>query len=427
MKNFVAGLVCLLAIVTTARAQSIYSFEGLGSLEHQGMPNNVGRGEVGIGSPTLWHVNTQNPAHLVYNTFSTFQVGLELDNRRFTGEEVSGNDTNGSLRFLAYAFPIMPGKWSSSFGILPYSTVTYNTFFRSPVENTAGNVFEESDDRGEGGLTHLYWSNGFRIAKNFLFGVRANYTFGSIEKSSTKLIIEEVEVEVDGSTVVSRVLVGNITEFEQQESYADLNFQFGFGYRHQFSEKSFLNFGATYSPKSSINGTTTLSLLRLLTTGTEAETVEVSSTDINRDLPQTIGLGLSYQKLNVFTLGIDFETQQWEDAARAGDSFTNQTKLAIGIDWVPDYDDVNSYFERARYSFGINRTRLPYIVNNQTLTDFGINFGASLPVSGFSSVDLAFKIGQLGESGNGLVRENYFKIVIGATINDRWFIKRRYD
>jgi len=139
------------------------------------------------------------------------------------------------------------------------------------------------------------------------------------------------------------------------------------------------------------------------------------------------GIGFSYQKLNNFTIGIDFESQGWSDVAIQGDSFGNFSKIAVGIDWIPDYDDVNSYFQRARYSFGVNRTRLPYIVNTQSLTDFGINFGASLPVSGFSSLDLAFKVGRLGESGNGLVRENYFKIVIGATINDRWFIKRRYD
>jgi len=40
---------------------------------------------------------------------------------------------------------------------------------------------------------------------------------------------------------------------------------------------------------------------------------------------------------------------------------------------------------------------------------------------------MAFKIGQLGETNNGLIKETYFKVVLGATINDRWFIKRKYD
>ena len=69
----------------------------------------------------------------------------------------------------------------------------------------------------------------------------------------------------------------------------------------------------------------------------------------------------------------------------------------------------------------------PYVVNDITINDFGINFGASLPVSGFSSIDLAAKFGRLGTTDNGLIKESYYQIVIGATINDRWFIKRKYD
>ena len=398
--------------ILVLEGQSIYSFEGLGNLEHQGMPNNFGMGEVGIGSPTIWHVNTQNPANLVYNNFSTFQLGTEFESRRFTNTEISGTDTNGGLRFLTYAFPIMPGKWSSSFGILPYSTVNYNTFSEGPV---AGNedVTQVSDNRGEGGLTNFYWANGFKLFDKILVGVRANYTFGSIDKEST---IELEELNVPLTTV----------SYQDQESYSDINFQFGLGYRLVLEENKYLNFGAVYSPTSELNGTSRLSLARL-NGGRNVDEIEVSSTSVNRELPTVFGFGASYQKHNLITIGVDLEIQQWSDVAGSTDSFDDFSKIAVGVDWIPDYDDVNSYFQRARYSFGINRTRLPYIVNNQTLTDFGINFGASLPVSGFSSLDLAAKVGRLGESGEGLVRENYFKIVIGATINDRWFIKRRYD
>ena len=99
-------------------------------------------------------------------------------------------------------------------------------------------------------------------------------------------------------------------------------------------------------------------------------------------------------------MGVDLEVQQWSDVGTDADPFNNFSKLAAGISWVPDFDNVSSYFKRAKYSIGFNRTRLPYIVNDQALTDFGINFGASLPVSGFSSVDLGVKWGQLGFLSN---------------------------
>ncbi|MEQ6167332.1 hypothetical protein AAOE16_09065 [Ekhidna sp. MALMAid0563] len=414
MKRILAGVACCFVLGLFVQAQSIYSFEGLGSLNHQGMPNNVAMGEVGIGTPTIWHINTQNPANLVYNTFSTFQVGLEVDRRNFSGEEISGTDTDGGLRFLGYAFPIMPDKWSSSFGILPYSSVSYNTFSEGEVAGTNGDVAQISDNRGEGGLTNFFWANGFKIKNKFLVGVRATYTFGSIEKSST--------ISIGGNDVP----VSNVT-YEELESYSDLNFLFGVGYRHKLAEETFINFGATFSPKTPFNGTSELSLIRLSNSGSELETVNVGTQDIQFDLPGTYGFGVSYQKLNKYTIGFDVETQGWESAGLESQTYNNSLKIALGLEWTPDYDNVSSYWKRAKYSAGLNYHKLPYIVNNQALTDFGINFGASLPVSGFSSLDLAFKWGQLGKSSNGLIKETYYKVVIGATINDRWFIKRKYD
>ena len=75
---------------------------------------------------------------------------------------------------------------------------------------------------------------------------------------------------------------------------------------------------------------------------------------------------------------------------------------------------------------GVSLTELPYKINGQTIREFGINFGGSLPF-GVSSLDLAFKYGGLGTTNNDLVRETFFRVVIGATINDKWFRKRTYN
>ncbi|MEO9482670.1 MAG: hypothetical protein ABJG47_04465 [Ekhidna sp.] len=414
MKRTLTGIACFFILGYYSQAQSVYSFQGLGSLNHQGMPNNIAMGEVGIGSPTLWHINTQNPANLVYNTFSTFQVGLEVDHRNFEGEDLSGSGTDGGLRFLGYAFPIMPGKWSSSFGILPYSSVSYNTFSEGEIPGTNGDVSQISDNKGEGGLTNFFWAHGLKIKKKLLVGVRATYTFGSIEKTST--------ISVGGVDVP----LSNVS-YRELESYSDLNFLFGLGYAHKLSDDVMLNFGATFSPKSPMNGQSELSLNRLSNSGRELENIDIGTENIRFDLPSTIGFGMSYEKLNQYKLGFDIESHQWSSAGSDLEEYNNSFKFALGFEWVPDYDNVNSYFKRAKYFAGFNYQKLPYIVNNQALIDFGINFGASLPVSGYSSLDLAFKWGQLGESTNGLIKETYFKVVLGATVNDRWFIKRKYD
>ncbi|MEP1096628.1 MAG: hypothetical protein ABJG78_16045 [Cyclobacteriaceae bacterium] len=414
MKGLIkAGLTCFIFISHFVHGQSIYSFQGLGTLQHQGMPNNVGMGELGIAAPTIWHVNTQNPANLIFNTFSTFQVGVQGDGREFTGDNVSGSDFDGGLRFMAYAFPIKPGKWSSSFGILPFSTVSYNTFTESTVDGDP-TVTQFVDESGEGGLTNFYWANGFAINDNFRLGIRFNYRFGSINKKS--------QISIGGGDVIT-----NTISFLDQTSYSDIDFSLGAGYRHLLTEKKVLNFGLTFSNASDLKGKNIQELTRLSGTGSTIETREIRNTTQEFELPRTLGFGISFQNLNKFLIGIDFESQAWSNTSDGISDFQNQTKFVLGGRWLPDHDNVNSYFKRATYRLGLNYTKLPYIVNNESINDFGINFGASLPVSGFSSIDLAAKFGRLGATDNGLIKESYYQVVIGATINDRWFIKRKYD
>lgn len=408
-----AGLACFLFVGHIAYGQSIYSFQGLGSLNHQGMPNNLGMGELGIGSPTQWHVNTQNPANLVFNRFSSFQVGVQAEGRNYSGENISGSDFDGGLRFLAYAFPIKKGKWTSAFGILPLSTVSYNTFTSGIVEGTT-EVVKTINDKGEGGLTNFFWSHGVNLFPGFNLGIRANYTFGSINKES--------RISVAGEDVLATAI-----NYVDKTSYSDVNLSFGAGYTIDLKEDKFLNFGITLSSDSELKGNNTQELTRVAGTGAVIEIRELNDADKVIALPKKLGFGFSYMNGRSYMFGVDYESQAWGNSSDAVSTFRDQTKFVAGGEWTPDFTNVNSYLQRITYRLGFSYIETPYVVNNETINDFGINFGASLPVTGFSSLDMAFKVGQLGSTSNGLIKESYYRIVIGATINDRWFIKRRYD
>ena len=66
------------------------------------------------------------------------------------------------------------------------------------------------------------------------------------------------------------------------------------------------------------------------------------------------------------------------------------------------------------------------ILNDKAIANTGITFGVGLPVAGFSNVNMGFEFGKLGR-GESLIEENYFNIRIGFSLNDRWFIKRKYN
>jgi hypothetical protein len=64
-----------------------------------------------------------------------------------------------------------------------------------------------------------------------------------------------------------------------------------------------------------------------------------------------------------------------------------------------------------------------------------MTFGVSVPLlssRSLSRLNLAFELGKLGTTNNGLIEDNYFKCLIGFSLApdakyDRWFRKRKYD
>ena len=69
-------------LVSAQSVVSPYSILGVGDLAFEGFTHNQALGELGVGYSSLWHINHTNPAWLYRNSFSTFQVALEGENRR---------------------------------------------------------------------------------------------------------------------------------------------------------------------------------------------------------------------------------------------------------------------------------------------------------------------------------------------------------
>jgi len=407
-------LLLILAInsVNGQSTSSVYSDRGIGLINYQGLPNNMAMGEVGIAVPSIWNINYQNPAFLPFNNLMMFQVGLEMDRRSLENNEQAEQEVSAGLRYLNFAFPVISGKWTTSFGLTPYSTVNSKTFTTDSLNNNQTGVL--TSFKGSGGLTSFVWSNGFKVSKALYVGVRMNYLFGSIEDRARSFISD-----TQGASYV--------VDFTDKSSYSGVGFELSTGYRKELNETSVLNFGAVYKLAQDLTGTNDkfFELVSNTGQGTEPRYV-VEDKRISYTVPSSIGFGTSYQVFNKYLIGIDVKTTTWSSSSTETDSFVNTTKIGVGGEWTPDYGSVSKYLNRVTYRLGVSFENHPYKVNGQTIREFGINFGGSLPV-GLSSLDLAFKYGGLGTKDNDLIRETYFRVVIGATINDRWFIKRRYD
>jgi len=42
-------------------------------------------------------------------------------------------------------------------------------------------------------------------------------------------------------------------------------------------------------------------------------------------------------------------------------------------------------------------------------------------------MNLVFEYGNIGTTTNNLIQERYFKFTLNATINEKWFMKRKFE
>ena len=409
-------------LVYSQIAKSPVSTLGLGDLYGNALAPNQGMGGLGISNPSSRYINNQNPALLIANYITTFQAGMIIESRTINDGSNSLKNTNGNLNYLTMAFPIKPGIWTTSIGLMPYSGVNYKLSSVSPVEGSQTSTVL-SQETGSGGLNQFYWANGVKVHKNVAVGVRANYLFSSIVSENVNLLNQ-----TDNRPIIY------FPSIYERNYIKDFSFSSGL-YFHKdslFNKNYRINVGVVYDFKSTLNTQRTVRIEKRSFGGTIAD----STTLINNEpssivLPQTLGLGVSFSKVNHWTVGADITWLDYNQyrgfAGKTNPATTTGIRSVIGFEIMPDPTGISNYFKRITYRTGLSYELYPYLVGGNQLKDFGINFGLSLPVAQYSSIDLALKIGKRGSITENTIDENYFKFYLGMTFNDRWFIKRKFD
>src|SRR5688572_471016 len=175
-------------------AQTPFSTFGFGEPYGNSLIQSQGMGSIGVSQPQFWSINNQNPALLVYNYYTSFQAGVVVESRNIKSDSLSQKSVNGNLNYLVTAFPIKPGKWTTSIGLMPFTNVNYKLGYSEPViDNSTGLPVDTAGvlEQGDGGLTQLYWSNGVRITDDFSVGLKATYLFGSVNRDYSNLLSVE--------------------------------------------------------------------------------------------------------------------------------------------------------------------------------------------------------------------------------------------
>ena len=88
--NFYVFLIYFFFLIKVSHAQVTTPFSSLnsiGEISDNSYANNLSMGGLGISNGSYWHLNNQNPAALVYNTFTIFEMGIASDVRQIVNNE----------------------------------------------------------------------------------------------------------------------------------------------------------------------------------------------------------------------------------------------------------------------------------------------------------------------------------------------------
>jgi len=151
----------------------------------------------------------------------------------------------------------------------------------------------------------------------------------------------------------------------------------------------------------------------------------------NLTMPMAYSAGIHLADSNQWMVGIDFSGMNWSNYSGLGrtDSVGDMSyRLGIGGEFTPDADALRKYFNRVTYRLGFYYGKDYVYVRNTPVNYYAVTFGFGLPFRRFNDrVNTAFEIGQRGSETNGLFKESFFRFTAGISLNDKWFIKRRYD
>ncbi|HCB45634.1 MAG TPA: hypothetical protein DEQ87_12960 [Algoriphagus sp.] len=423
IKWHLLGVCCTFILFSEAQAQSsasTYSALGIGEFNYSGLTQNQGMGGLGISFGTGWNANVVNPALQTRNTIFNFQTSLNYRRINASNGSQSSDVDGGGLSYIALSLPFKPGKLTMGMGLNQVTSVNYDLQISSMVNNAE--IEAVNNINGDGGISEAYISAGYLLAKNLSIGVHGSYLFGSTIRKNQLTLFNENGTQV-----------GSTSEYYERLTISDVALKFGTHYYFKVGEKSNLHVGAIYQGLGDVNGS---AFAKLAAFG------EASDPDTEGDLildnekgsiyiPSRYGFGVSYERVNKYVIGLEGQYQNFSDFRNfLGDplELREAIKLGLGFQIVPDFMSVDNNLKRGTYRVGLEFLQTPYYINQTTINDLGINFGASIPVNQLSLMNLAVKVGQRGTTSAGLIRENYVNFTLGFSLNDNtWFYKRVFE
>jgi hypothetical protein len=420
----IRSVIIAIVILTSAlsfsqsRTSSPYSFFGLGQQTFKGTIENRSMGSMLTYVDSV-HINLRNPAAYGNLRVTTYALGAVHSKTWATTESQSADYDATTIEYVSIGVPI--GKKAAfGFGLVPFKSVGYEI----------GDVSNELYSRfsGEGSINRAYFGFGYKITSELSVGGEFRYNFGEELNSS--------------SVAVSTVQFG--TNEVNETDFSGASYNLGVHYQKMLTDRLELQASAVYSPESKLSAENSRTLSSfILTPDLNENIVSPREPTLNKQdlrLPSELTFGLTLGQPRKWNLGAEFSTRgnsaiTSRSFAPQGTTFTNAATYRAGGFYIPNYNSITSFWDRVVYRGGFRYEELGLQisgdgVNTSDINEFGISFGMGIPIgrsNGFSNANIGFELGQRGTQDNGLIKETFFNVSLGLSLNDVWFIKRKYN
>lgn len=415
--------VTLYASAQTNGSNSPYSQFGLGSLSDQSQGFNKAMSGLSLGFREGNRINMQNPAS--YSAIDSlsfiFDVGMSLQNANFKSGGNSVNAHNTTLDYVNAAFRLRPGL-GFSIGFVPYSTIGYSYSDSKYINDhfqSGTSMSYTTTHTGDGGLHQVYMGVGWNPIGNLSIGVNVGYLWGTYSESIRQTFYEG-STESTSSNGLQRKVEADLSSYK---------IDFGVQYPVRIG-KDVLTPGITYGVGHTLNSTAHCYEFQANS--------DTTATHIPKafDLPTSIGVGLAWAHAKQWTVGVDVTHQLWskchvpqiaDDKFVSIANYQDRTRIVIGGEFQPDRQS-RKYLRRVQYRLGASYTTPYYKIDGHDgPREFGLSAGFGLPITNNinnrSVINVSFQWVKAVPALSTMITENYLRLNIGLTFNERWFMK----
>ena len=413
--------------IAQSGTNSPYSQYGLGQLSEQTSGFNRGMNGLGLGFREHNQVNYINPAS--YSSIDSltfiFDAGLSGQVTNFSENGQKKNANNADFEYAVAAFRASK-HLGVSFGIIPFTNIGYNYSISGYLNGDKSTTFTNTYN-GSGGMHQIYLGAGWEFVKGLSIGANVSYIWGDIDRSV-------VNSYSDGYiNTLSKYYTATISSYR---------IDFGLQYTLPLNKKNSLTLGLTYGLGHKLNSDPSCMVISTNTTTAVADTTSFTVNN-GLEIPTSFGVGLTWNNNNKLKLGADFTYQKWGDTkfpvykvindvpsySLSDEYYSDRYKLTIGGEFCNNETSRN-FIDRIRFRAGASYASSYYKVNGQDGPDeISVSVGFGIPiVNAYNNRSILNISGQWVRSeAPGMLKENTFRINIGITFNERWFMKWKVE